>query len=92
MIGSGNTFTPIIHGENNKFYQNLAKEIPVAIESIRCLLIRHYIAIKTPELVGVWVVEAPGNGEMARVLKAISMGPFAIKSPSPSKQSPKVSR
>lgn len=77
---------------NNKFYQNLAKEIPVAIESIRCLLIRHYIAIRTPEFVGVWVVEAPGNGEVARVLRALAMGPFVIKSASPSKHSTKIRR
>ena len=72
-----------LHADNpwghDKGVKNLLDDIPKVISSVRLLLSWHFTAIRTPEFNGLWVLEAPANGEQPRVIVGRAEGDFVIK-------------
>lgn len=72
-----------LHADNpwghDKGLKNLLDDIPKAIESVRLLLSWHFTTIRASEFNGVWVIEAPVNGEKPRVIVGQADGDFLVK-------------
>lgn len=64
---------------NDKGLENLAKDIPEVIAATRSLLSWHFTTIRTPQFSGVWVVEAPSDGQPPRVITGEADGEFVIQ-------------
>lgn len=71
-----------LHADNpwghDKGVKNLIGDMPKIINSTRLLLSWHFIAIRTPAFIGVWVIEAPANGAQPKVVVGQADGDFVI--------------
>ncbi|MFA5985267.1 MAG: hypothetical protein WC782_14725 [Methylococcaceae bacterium] len=72
-----------LHGDNpwgeDKDLQNFALELPGVIAETYSLLELHGAFIKTPNFVGVWIVEANKDGTSPRIIEAEAHDEFVIK-------------
>ncbi|MGH8591781.1 MAG: hypothetical protein ACREXX_21435 [Gammaproteobacteria bacterium] len=72
-----------LHADNPwgsaKGMQNLLADLPRVIGQLRVLLEWHFTVIRTPEFSGVWVVEAPANGNPPRILLGKAEGEFVVQ-------------
>lgn len=64
---------------NDKGINNLIKDIPEIIKSVRSLLLWHFTKVSTPKYTGVWVVEVPFNGEKPKIIVGKAGGEFVVK-------------
>ena len=73
-----------LHADNpwgdDKGAQNLAVELPHAIDLLRGLLARHRTIVRTDAFSGVLVVEIPTDGRQPNVLRAGATGEFVVAS------------
>lgn len=64
---------------NDKGIRNLLEDIPKVIESVKLLLSWHFTKISTLKFTGVWVVEAPLNGEKPKIIIGQADGEFLVR-------------
>jgi len=69
-----------LHAHNpwsgSKNVQNLAVDLPKAIEETHSLLDLHVRFIRTSRFNGAWLVETPRTGQPPRIIEASAQGPF----------------
>lgn len=72
-----------LHAHNpwasGKALENLAKDLPSILESIRALLDRHVRFIQTQTYHGAWVIEMDRMSNEPKLLVADATGPYAIQ-------------
>lgn len=64
---------------NSKGLDNLAADIPNVIWATRSLLSWHLTVVRAPQFSGVWIIEAPSNGNPPRVILGQADGDFVVK-------------
>ena len=63
---------------NDKGMVNLTADFPVFIAKLRELLALHRTIIRTPDFLGVWVVEVPTDGRVPHIIIAQATGDFVV--------------
>ena len=71
-----------LHSDNpwgtDKGLINIVKDISKTIASTRLLLSLHFTTIRTTEFTGIWVVEAPNNGNPPKIITGQADGDFVV--------------
>lgn len=64
---------------NNKGINNIISDIPIVLPEIKSLLELHLTVIRTPDLLGVWVINVPANGDPPKIFVGKAEGDFVVE-------------
>lgn len=72
-----------LHSDNpwdvKKCINNLVTDIPSVLSEIQGLIELHFTVIRTPEFLGLWVVNLPANGEGSKIIRGKAEGDFVVE-------------
>ena len=63
---------------NDKGVLNLVADLPIVQSQLMELLTLHRVIVRTPQFIGVWVVEVPTDGRPPHIIVAEATGEFAF--------------
>lgn len=72
-----------LHADNpwgsDKGVANLVRDLPLIFTQLKALLSLHRTIVRTPQFVGVWVVEVPENGTPPHIIEGHASGEFVAR-------------